>query len=536
MHKAIMANTKLQILESFTINMPLRKEMFEDREHLVAPVIAIVEGVHNGLYYPEEEIGKFAEAWNGIPLLVGHPKDVDGHSVSANTPEIIEENAVGRFFNVYMEEGKLKGEIWLDVKKTKEVNPAVLDIINGDGQLEVSTGLWTEDENTSGEWKGEKYEAIMRGHRPDHLALLPGGEGACNWEDGCGVRVNTKEGGEEVDDKELFEKLEAEGKKSGEAPNKFKLMFIKLANKLGYKTSEVSHNEIYGRLSDMIGSSNMEVGSKGPYRYVNSVFDNYFIYEEHMEGEASKLFRQDYRINADDEIKFVDEPVQVKKEIKYVKLSTEKGGTKTMEKNENCCKELIDSLIANDAVQFVEDDRKWLETLEEDQLKKFEPVVDEDAVAKAKRDQDLAIQAAKEEGIAEGKALKDNEPNPNANPDSKPGGESTPDPQTAEEFIENAPEGIRETLQRSYKRDQELKANLVKSLLAIKRNTFTEEQLNSKTMDELESLAKLADVPADYSGKGGAPVENEVKDNERHEDGTGVPDMPTLQLGNSANV
>jgi len=535
MHKAIMANTKLQILESFAINMPLRKETFEDREHLVAPVIAIVEGVHNGLYYPEEEIGKFAEAWNGIPLLVGHPKDVDGHSVSANTPEIIEENAVGRFFNVYMEEGKLKGEIWLDVKKTKEVNPAVLDIINGDGQLEVSTGLWTEDENTSGEWKGEKYEAIMRGHRPDHLALLPGGEGACNWEDGCGVRVNTKEGGEEVDDKELFEKLEAEGKKSGEAPSKFKLMFVRLANKLGYKTSEVSHNEIYGRLSDMIGSSNMEVGSKGPYRYVNSVFDNYFIYEEHMEGEASKLFRQDYRINADDEIKFVDEPVQVKKEIKYVKLQTEKE-VKIME--DKCCKELVDALIANKAVSFSEDDRKWLETLEEDQLKKLEPVVDEDAVAKAKKDQELKIQEAIQKGydeaIASGKvkAPKELESEPKETPTEA----STPDPQTAEEFIENAPEGIRETLQRSYKRDQELKANLVKSLLAIKRNTFTEEQLNSKTMDELESLAKLADVPADYSGKGGAPVENEVKDNERHEDGTGVPDMPTLQLGNSANV
>jgi len=528
-HRKALGLTKLQHLQSFAVNMPLRTEEFEGREHLVAPVVAIVEGVHNELFYPIEEIGKFEEAWNGVPLLVGHPSDANGYAISANNPKVIEEKAVGRFWNAYVEDTKLKGEIWIDVKKAKEVAPAVLDIIRGDGQLEVSTGLWTEDEDTSGEWHGEKYRAIMRGHRPDHLALLPGGEGACSWDDGCGVRVNEKKGGENLDE-ELFEKLEEMGKESGEAPGRFKRMFTALAHKLGFKTSEISHSDIYSRLSDMIGGDGpVEVGSEGPYRYVNSVFDNYFIYEEHAEGEPSKLFRQDYRINADDEIQFVDDPVPVKREVRYVKLQAKKEVMETMSKEkEKCCEELINSLIANDAVQLSEDDREWLESLDEDHLKKLEPVVKEPETnekSTEKEEQELKVQQAAEKGLEE--AL------------NSGGGEkeekAMAEPQTAEEFIANAPEGIRETLERSYKRDQELKANLVKSLLDNKRNVFTKEQLESKTMDELEALTKLADVPVDYSGQGGEPVQNEIKDNERHEDGTGVPDVPKMKWNKAGN-
>lgn len=185
----------LRNIATLDIGLPIRQERFEGRPHLVAPVVALVEGVHVGsggaLFYPRDEIAKYVEAWNGIPLPVFHPEEY-GMNVSANTPEQIEERSVGRLFNVFFDPdgSKLKGELWIDIGKAEKISPAVLSLIQSGQHLEVSTALWSDSDNTPGEWMGEEFAVIARNFRPDHLALLPGGEGACSWADGCGVRVN----------------------------------------------------------------------------------------------------------------------------------------------------------------------------------------------------------------------------------------------------------------------------------------------------------------------------------------------------------
>ncbi len=168
----------------------LRFELHEGREHLVAPVIAIVGGVLNDALVTQEEFGKFVQAWNGIPVPVLHPQK-NGRPVSANSPDIIEQT-IGRFYNAKIDENRLMGEIWIDVKKAEKLGfgDIVKSMVSGD-MFEVSTGYFSDDEPRSGTLDGEPYNTVHRNIRPDHLAILVGQEGACSIGDGCGVpRLN----------------------------------------------------------------------------------------------------------------------------------------------------------------------------------------------------------------------------------------------------------------------------------------------------------------------------------------------------------
>ena len=169
----------------------------EGEKHLVVPVVMMVEGVHNGshgpLFHPATELGKFPEVWNGIPVIVSHPQK-NGVYVSANSPDIVDEQVIGRVYNTRMEDGKLKAEVWINENKAIQVHPEILGHLHEGKPINVSVGVFTEDELTPGEWNGEKYIGIAKNHRPDHLALLPNEKGACSLEDGCGLGINKKGG------------------------------------------------------------------------------------------------------------------------------------------------------------------------------------------------------------------------------------------------------------------------------------------------------------------------------------------------------
>ena len=177
-------------------NYVIREKIHQGKKHFIVPVVMMVEGVHHGnhgpLFHSIEDLGKFPESWNGIPVVINHP-EVEGINVSANDPDIIDQQTVGRVYNTHVDGTKLKAEAWIDVEKLKEVSAELLAQFKKGELIEVSLGMFTEDELLTGEWEGETYEAIAKGHRPDHLALLPGGRGACSIADGCGIRVNSEE-------------------------------------------------------------------------------------------------------------------------------------------------------------------------------------------------------------------------------------------------------------------------------------------------------------------------------------------------------
>ena len=173
-----------------------RRETFEGREYVVAPVVALVPGVLNGFLNPAEEVAKYVDAWNDAPVPIGHPRR-DGVNVSARSLDVLAHDVIGRFQNVSFDEDRLKGELWLDVAKARQLGTealAVLAALEAGEQMEVSTAYFADQELVSGEWNGKPYEGINRNIRPDHLALLPGAKGACSWQDGCGApRVHSSQ-------------------------------------------------------------------------------------------------------------------------------------------------------------------------------------------------------------------------------------------------------------------------------------------------------------------------------------------------------
>src|SRR5690606_25344812 len=139
-----------------------------------------------------EELERYVGAWNGRPATLGHPTH-RGVPVSANTPDL-DARWPGRFWNATFEDGALKGEIWLDVLKCRELGGGALrglEQLEAGVPTEVSTAYWRDLEEVEGVYQGEPYYGIARNLRPDHLALLLDGIGACSWQDGCGApRVN----------------------------------------------------------------------------------------------------------------------------------------------------------------------------------------------------------------------------------------------------------------------------------------------------------------------------------------------------------
>jgi hypothetical protein len=176
----------------------LRRVQHQGRQHLVAPVVMMVEGVHSGSHgavlHLAEELGRIPGSWDGIPVTIGHPEDNNGQGISANSPTVIDREAVGRVYNTHMDGDKLKAEVWLDEQRLIAVAPNAYQAIEQGNILEVSVGVFTDQQVEEGEHQGEHYVAIARNHRPDHLAILPDERGACSTEDGCGIRLNQQGG------------------------------------------------------------------------------------------------------------------------------------------------------------------------------------------------------------------------------------------------------------------------------------------------------------------------------------------------------
>jgi len=83
-------------------------------------------------------------------------------------------------------------------------------------------------------------------------------------------------------------------------------------------------------------------------------------------------------------------------------------------------------------------------------------------------------------------------------------------PQSVDEYIAAAPEGIREVLNHGLRAHKLAKETLIGKIMANKRNKFTKDQLEAKSLEDLEGMAALVaeDAPvenvtvANYAGQG----------------------------------
>jgi len=161
-----------------------RTETIGGREYVVASATLIVPGILSGskgpLLYPKEELS--ASIWNNVPLTVGHPVK-DGVHVSARTPGV---QHIGFTRNAVVGD-KLEAEACFDIQATNNADPRIIPWVKAGKKIQLSTGLFTSNEEKPGLHQGREYIAVARNHRADHVAILPDEVGACSINDGCGV-------------------------------------------------------------------------------------------------------------------------------------------------------------------------------------------------------------------------------------------------------------------------------------------------------------------------------------------------------------
>ncbi len=446
-------------------NYTPRVEKYKGKDHLIVPVVMMVEGVHNGsagpLFHSIDELGKYPASWNGIPVSIQHPED-NGVYVSANSPNIIETQTVGQVFNTYVDGKKLKAECWIDIEQISKVSPEAYEYLKKKRPLEVSIGVFTDDIPEEGEWNGEAYIAIATNHRPDHLALLPGGVGACSWADGAGIRVNKQK--EET--------------------------FSSLMNAVASKGIPITVNKISEGFASIISSITDVMVGKGTQNtayYVEEVYDKYFVYQAVSFTDfpeftySTKYFKQGYTLDKNGNIVLNDEePVEVVRKVVYDTLKTNKykrkGGV-------GMDKEKLDILVQSGV--FTEDDAEWLGNLEASQLDKLLTACkkEEKSDEHVKMDTEAMVQALAERL-------------------------STP-----EQYIQIMPEEMRDQMEAGLKLHKEQRAALIEKIVAL--NVFTEEELQKKSMDELTKLSKMIQEPKDYSVAGAKSVKMQANETEK---------------------
>ena len=400
----VVANAASVNYDTIIVNYQIQEVNFQGKTHIVVPVVMMIEGVHAGsagpLLHPADELGKFPQSWNGIPVVINHPQ-VEGYHVSANSPDLLDgQDTVGKVFNTHMDGDKLKAEAYIDKEKLRKASPEAYKKIMKNQPLDVSIGVFTEEDPVQGDWNGEHYNSVARGHRPDHLALLPDAAGACSWKDGCGVRTN-KKGGKMNDNAQVTdmeEKREELGMSVSEfyaipkdPPSESKLPIFDAAHT---RNALARFNQVQGVSAEEKATAKRKILAK------------------------AKKFGIDAKGLADNMQTEIFEALQSAKEVglnvnleNYIKFKT-KGGKmeRTVKPCTGRCVEKVIALCTNAATKFTESDRKWLLTQEETDLDKFLPngfVFNKDGeIVKGKK-------------VAKGASDDDEDDEPNANTDGK---------------------------------------------------------------------------------------------------------------------
>ena len=421
-------------------DVEIRYDQIDGTDYAILPVIMFMQGVHAGsqgpILYTDTQLSENYHAWNDTPICINHPQ-VDGVFVSLNNPELHNTEVVGRIFNTSYENSKLKAEAWLNVSKASEI----IDMYKRGDELQVSPGLFSNDIIASGEFNGENYHAVATSIKPDHLAILPNDQGACSWNDGCGIRANK---GEQMDKKEERQNL---------------ILFADLV-KPDFKVNEIAYDDALRIMRQEMDKMDVQ-GEK--YHYLRRMFDNHAVYECSYTGGGEKLYKRNYNINDNNEVQWTSDPQEVVERVSYDPVTnSNKKGEDEMSKKKECCLEEVKAFVAEETNLYTDNDVEWMSKLEEGQFK---------AIVTAHKKVEEEVASAKKES-ADMKA-------------------NTPKAQTFEQLLANASPELQESVQHGQKMFINRKNILVEGIKANENNKFSDEQLNAFDIDTLENMASL---------------------------------------------
>lgn len=450
----------------FNFGRNVRHAQLEGQDHLVVPMVMLTEGVHNGsngpLFYPSDELGRWAPSWNYKPIVVYHPEK-NGKGTSACEPNVLNTRKVGVVLNTQFKDGKLRAEAWLNVNSLKRIDKRILNNIENGKLTEVSTGLWTENEEAEGEHNGEKYKYIARMFKPDHLAILPDLKGACSIDKGAGLlqlnmaytrrRFNT-----------LAEKEQA--------------AYRYFAGKR--RKRPMVSNSAFGDLYIRKFRIETQQDLNNAARLLTNT------------GETKEERRQ--LVTLGRELGLTIPKSLLKKDVKVPVGNT--SSDNPQESTMKTVKEYVDHLITNG--EWEEGDRDALTAMIQKKVK-----ADPKFLSKVK--------------IVENDTPDEDDDDDDA-PDLTPpkkvkiladitGNEGS---QTEEEWLATAPPSVQAMVRNALAAEAKKKAGLVATITANKRNKFTKEYLETQDIEVLEGIAAMcAPAPvANFSGAAGGVTSN----------------------------
>lgn len=505
----------------------LRTAIFEQREHLVVPVVALVEGVIHPVNadFPElvlaEELEQVPQGWNGEPATWDHP-NINGERVSANTPEVLELFRVGRVFNARVEQKRLKLDAWIDVDlaNASEQGRRLVERINAGDIIEVSVGAFVIAEDKAGMFNGKPYAAIWREIVPDHLALLPEGTiGACSVESGCGAPRAAAAGGH-------LHRLSADGvlcgpdsEPRGPEPMgktrkilKTLLDYVRPGDSMPWalalfrasQDDDRSDNEVRAVLHDALFN---EVPAFLGIEEVKPA-SSLVIYAVAADDDV-RWFERSFEIAEDDEVTF-GEATEVKPETRFVPVTAASAADRGRNKGDipmDKAKQIA-ALINSESTPYTDDDKPALEAMSDDTVEALHDSLEDDGGEQAKGEGEKPKQKPAEEPKGE----KTEEPEEGEKVE-QPEGEKVeqpvaaagkPEPMSEEDWMAQAPPRVRKIFAEAERIENERKDELIKTL--SKAGVADEEKLADKSLEDLEELADVASKASggaiNYAGKG----------------------------------
>lgn len=473
----------------------IRTATYNEREHLVVPVVAMVEGVvwasNSDVpeFVPAEELAETPQQWNGRGCFAGHPKD--GRTpITANTPRTLEQS-FGIIFDAadsaqILRTRRLEFNVWIDPEKAEVVGAAavkVVDRLRAGEMIEVSVGALVESEDKDGTFNGQQYHGVWHNIVSDHVAFLSEEEvGACSNAAGCGApRAAVRH---------LIMQDAKGASHIGRAKVTDKNTLLK-AKFAAVKTAEsMSANAIYRAINEALRAS--EPGYMGIDDYFPD--DGYVIYYVAPEDKWM-MKRRNYTIAKDGSATLTGKAVEVEPVTTYEPVTAAKkpAAVKPQPKTADCgCKgdkhmtraELIASLVTDKHSGFKDGDEPFLETASDARLEEFRS-------------------AAESNKARAGDIVKLETSNRNLEARIKVTDERlrvAESPLSEEEFAQRAPAGIKSILDARKAEEDGLKASLVSLLKDL--GAHTEDDLKKMPIGQLQTLAAYARVEVpDFSGK-----------------------------------
>jgi hypothetical protein len=478
-------NSNSEQMQSLVHNMSqlVQKKEMDGVEYLVAPTVMIVEGVLNNRLYTAEEISKNVQLWNGRPVIIDHSTDGLGRPKSANDPEEREKRTVGWLYNASYDAAnkKLKAEAWIDPEKCNKVEggDVVIDKLETNQPIEVSTGLFGTDKEGKGIFNNTEYSALCVDIQPDHLALLPYDEGACNWDDGAGLpRINKKE-------------------KGAMATGKLNQLFENLKKKMKLVNNETSMNDVQRQLVDALVAE-YENGPENQWVWIVEIFpESTTVVFTVEKADSYNLYSTKYSVEKGRAILSDNNVQEVVMKTEYVAINNNKEGDVRMNKAQ-----MIEQLITNGY------DKEAVEGLSEDILGKLVALKenqDKLAEVEKKLEENKQVETTKE--TTETAEVKENKGEPLKF-------------NSQDDVLDALPEGeLKENFQEALALRKAERERLIENLKKNERNEFTEDELNAMKLNQLRRTAKLANVSVFAGAEGGpTPVVNK----------NDAPPMPTI--------